>query len=656
MKKFILNAGPTWLGDLAIFIILGLTPLFFNYFYPTSIDLSKIVIFKVFTLLLLFTVVWRVAKYKINLTPNIWKSLIPFGVLFIFLILSLFFSTDILTSWFGSYTRQEGLISWLFYGLWAILLIVHLTANENISRLIKIDFFLKVISVSGLLVSVYAICQLFGLDFISWSEPASVTGRAVSSFGQPNYLACWLVIVLPLAAYLISISKNNLGRFSWSAVFVIELLALFATGSRAVLFTFILVSIIWLLWFVYQKRLLTRKKLLAIISLGAIILVLFLTFLFVSNKSRFVELTNLKEGSAAVRLDLWQNGFKSFIKKPLLGYGLENQTEAYVTHYKVDDALSAKPNTYSDRAHNLILDTLLTGGIIGLLAFIYFIYWVFTNLITALKDEKYRNLAIFLIWSLTVYLVSLLFNFSVTVTNIYFWFIVALSFVLTGKSLFTVNTESKNSDLAQIILIIGVAILFLYGSLVEIKRLEADYYFSESISNTSKSEYFMALVFKDYLDRTHPDQAALNYYNQELALHFLERLPSINNRPSNLVVINYLVETEKTLSNKSFENKFVKAFILGFIGKRYDSEVMFNGLVTLSPQLPKLYLAWGDVRLFNHDYKNAIINFEKASSLLPNLDTPNLDTPYLGAKQKADLIFYKQQIEARLIYAKSLSK
>jgi hypothetical protein len=255
MKKFILNVGSTWLGDLAILIVLGVTPLFFNYFYPTSIDLSKIVIFKVFALLLLFSVAWRLVKYKISFFDGVWKSLMPFSLLFIFLILSLFFSVDVATSWFGSYTRQEGLISWLFYGLWTLLLIIHLTSDEKISKLIKIEFFLKVISISGLLVSLYAISQLVGLDFISWSEPASVTGRAVSSFGQPNYLACWLVIVLPLVAYLISVSKNKITRASWSGVFIIELLALFATGSRAVLFIFILVSVIWLLWFSYQKKL-----------------------------------------------------------------------------------------------------------------------------------------------------------------------------------------------------------------------------------------------------------------------------------------------------------------------------------------------------------------------------------------------------------------
>src|SRR5680860_618840 len=129
MKKLILNSGASWLANLSILIIFGLTPLFFNYFYPTSIDLSKIVLFKIFTLLLLFAVVWKMTKLKLIFSNGVWKNLAPLGFLFIFLAISLFFSVDVVTSWFGSYDRGEGLVSWLFYGLWVILLILHLSTN-----------------------------------------------------------------------------------------------------------------------------------------------------------------------------------------------------------------------------------------------------------------------------------------------------------------------------------------------------------------------------------------------------------------------------------------------------------------------------------------------------------------------------------------------
>lgn len=648
MKKINFNLGPSQLADGAVFIILGLVPVFFNYFYPTSIDLSKIVLFKIFTLLLLFAVVWRLAGFKINLLKKSLKGVLPVGFLFVFLVLSLFFSVDITTSWFGSFDRQEGLISWLFYGLWAVLLVIHLNHDDNLAL---INRFLIVSSISGFIVSVYALLQIVGLDFISWSEPASATGRAVSFIGQPNYLACWLVIVLPFSAYLFFIKKGNPVRFVWLGVFILELLALFATGSRSTFFIFLLISVIWLLGFLVLEKRLSVKKIWAITIFSLLIFAAFLTFLANTQKTRFTELMDFKKGSLAVRLDLWQTGLKSFSQKPWFGYGLENQKEIYVSYYKTDFALFAKPNTYSDRAHNLILDILLTTGIFGLLFFGYFLYSVFNNLFKALDNKKYKSLAIFLIWSLSAYLFSLLFNFSVTVTNIYFWFMVALSFVITDKKFFIIKNEKAIFDLAKIILVSGVALLFLYGSYLEIRKLETDYYYNRALSEINNSQYFTALVFVDYLNWNYPNPVFLARYNQGISLRFLETLPNIKEKPAIFAIKNYLTTSEKTLSSHNFENNFVRAFILGATGKRYESEELFAKLSLISPELPKIYLAWGDILMFNRDYKNAIIKFDQVSSLLPGLD--NLE---LNNDQRKHLNFYRQQIQIRILAAKELLK
>lgn len=646
MKKINLNLGPSQLASGAIFVILGLVPLFFNYFYPTSIDLSKLVLFKIFTLLLLFAVVWELVKSGATILKTSLKDFFPLLLLFGFLVISLFFSVDITTSWFGSFDRGEGLVSWLFYGLWTILLVLHLNRDNNLTL---INRFLVAISVSGFFVSIYAILQILGLDFISWSEPAALTGRAVSFLGQPNYLACWLVIVIPFSAYLFFIKKNKAERFVWLGTFIFELLALFATGSRATFFIFLLTSVIWLFWSLFRKNKLSTKKIWLIIVLGVLIFSSFLTFLAITQKARLSELIDLKKGSMAVRFDLWQTGLQSFYKKPLLGYGLENQKEIYVTYYKTDFALFARPNTYSDRAHNLILDILLTTGIIGLLIFGYFLYKVFYNLFKALNNSKYETLSVFLIWSLSVYLVSLLFNFSITVTNIYFWFIVALSFTVTDNKIFVVKTEKAVFDLAKIILVSGVALIFLYGSYLEIKKLETDYYYNRALTEINNSEYFTALVFDDYIRWNYPNPVFLTRYNQGISLRFLETLPKIKERPAVFAIKSYLTTAEKTLYPANFENDFVRAFILGMTGKRYESEEAFTRLSLVSPELPKIYLAWGDVLMFNHDYKNAIIKFEKVFSLLPGFDNSSINND-----QRGHLNFYREQIQLRIMTAKSL--
>jgi len=564
-------------------------------------------------------------------------------LLFIFLTISLFFSVDITTSWFGSFERQEGLISWFFYGLWAILLVLHLSGNSEEEKNLKIRRLFIVASGSGFLVSVYAILQIIGVDFITWSEPAKLTGRAVSSFGQPNYLACWLLIILPFTAYLFFNTRNNLIRGLWILFFATGLGALLATGSRSAFITFLVISILWSFWFLNKKRILSFRKITIIILSGVLLTLFFAGFLSISNPSRFKELTNIKKSTVYVRLELWQTGLQAFTKKPLFGYGLENQKEAYVKAYKVDWAIYARPNTYSDRAHNLILDTLLTSGIIGLAIFLYFLRWVYLNLLKSFRDNPKNELPAFLIWSLSVYLVSLFFNFSITVTNIYFWLIVGLSIFLAGGSLFSIKNINKKFDLTRLVLVVTVSILFVYGSFIEIRRLEADYFFNKALLATADSEYFTALVLSDYLEETHPDPASKSFYNQGLSLRFLESLPYIYDKSSFYVVLNYLVDTEKNIPGNNFENKFVKAFILGSTNRLYESQKMFNDLIIVSPELPKLYLAWGDVLLFNKQYLEAKIKFEKAFILLPDINNP-----YINEQQALRLNIYQNQVKARL--------
>ncbi|MEI6835987.1 MAG: O-antigen ligase family protein [Candidatus Falkowbacteria bacterium] len=650
MKKFIINSGASWLSELAVLIIIGLTPVFFNYFSPTNIDLNKLVIFKVFTLLLLFATVWRFSEFKLNRIQNLWFRLLPFLILFGFLVLSLVFSTDLVSSWFGSYDRHEGLVSWLFYGLWAILIALHLESGSETEKNQKIRRLLAVASGSSFLVSVYAILQVFGWDFMTWSESPAFTGRAVSFLGQPNYLACWLIIVLPLSAYLFQTAKNNLGRFIWGVSFIVGLGGLLATGSRAAFLVFLIVSILWSLWFLASQKILSQRKIALIFLSGLTAVVLFGIFLAFSNHSRFEEFTDIKKGSAYVRLELWQSGFQAYLKKPFLGYGLENQTEAYAPYYKIDWAIYARPNTYSDRAHNLILDTLLTGGLFGLMVLVYFLWWVYNNLFKALRNKENSKLAAFLIWSLSAYLISLLFNFSVTVTNIYFWLIVGLSLATSGGSLVTWS-DKKNSELARLIIIISTAALFFYGAVSEINRLTADYYFNQALEATTKSEYFTALVLNDYLDKTHPDLVSKSFYSQGLSLRLLESLPSIQDKSSIFAINKYLKSNQQIITGNNFESRFVRAFILGIIGPRRESDALFKSLASLSPEMPKIYLAWGDTLFFNQDYLGAKIKFSKALSLLPDINNK-----YLNNQQRYFLNIYLNQINTRLIKTESLIK
>lgn len=651
MKRYISGLGANFLAEISILFILGITPLFFNYFYPSNIDLYKLVGFKIFTLLLFFAVIWRLSEFEIILAPKLGKRLWPFLALFGFLTISLWFSIDISTSWLGSYDRQEGLLSWFFYGLWTSLVALYLGIVAKEKKVLIIRRFLVASVCSSFFVSVYAILQFFGFDFITWLEAPKVTGRAVSSFGQPNYLACWLLLVLPFNAYLLRSAKNNSSRFWWGLFFITGLGGLLATGSRAAFLVFLGISTLWSVWYLAKRKILSRRKIGLVILSGLIITALFISFLIAKNPSRISELSDFKKGSTAVRLELWQSGWQAFLQKPILGYGLENQKEVYVKYYRSDWALYARPNTYSDRAHNIILDTLLTGGVLGLGFFIVFLWWVYRNLLLAFNKEEYQEVAAFLLWSLSVYLVSLMFNFSVTPTNIYFWFIVSLSIIISGEPLVTCNKNKKTPELSFLIISLCAVFLFVYGSLTEIKRLKADYYFGKTLESSARSEYFTALVLKDYINETGPNKVTGSFYEESLSLRFLEVLPAVKDKANSYVMLKYLESISRTLPDNNFENKFVKAFATGAIGNLYQSELEFNALAAISPELPKIYLAWGDVLMYNHNYPGARIKFDKALSLLPDENNP-----YLSEQQKNGLTFYKNATLGRLAKINLLTK
>ena len=62
---------------------------------------------------------------------------------------------------------------------------------------------------------------------------------------------------------------------------------------------------------------------------------------------------------------------KAILNKPLLGYGVENLQETFVSYYDASWAIHGDVNQVPDRAHNIVLDILMSGGILLLLAYIF---------------------------------------------------------------------------------------------------------------------------------------------------------------------------------------------------------------------------------------------------------------------------------------------
>lgn len=78
------------------------------------------------------------------------------------------------------------------------------------------------------------------------------------------------------------------------------------------------------------------------------------------------------EASTGARILVWQSGFEAFKDRPLLGWGPENFEQAHQEHF--DNRLYQDEyigEIWFDRAHNVIIDTLVNVGALGALAHLF---------------------------------------------------------------------------------------------------------------------------------------------------------------------------------------------------------------------------------------------------------------------------------------------
>ena len=196
--------------------------------YPYSHELfefNKMVF--VYALTVLISTAWAVRMIlakKIIFRRSLFD--VPILLFLFSQLLSTAFSIDVRTSLLGYYSRfHGGFLSTLSYSLlfWAFV------SNMDRAKTLKAIRFLVF---SGIIVSFYGVLQHFGIDKDVWVQ--DVQERVFSTLGQPNWLAAWLVALLPIAwAFYLSLRQKSKNFRPWLGVSALYVLTLAYTKSRS---------------------------------------------------------------------------------------------------------------------------------------------------------------------------------------------------------------------------------------------------------------------------------------------------------------------------------------------------------------------------------------------------------------------------------------
>ncbi|MBU2577422.1 hypothetical protein KKA69_01165, partial [Patescibacteria group bacterium] len=242
-----------------------LVPLFFTPYNSELFEFNKILLVYGFTVLILASWIARMFLQK-NIIFRRTPLDIPLFLFFLSQIFSTLFSIDPHTSIFGYYSRFNGGLlstaSFLFL-YWAIV------SNSTAKDVLK---FIKITFVSALIVSFYGILEHFGhsfsclffegkFDVSCWIQ--DVKSRVFATIGQPNWLAAYLAILLPISLAFslnqepgtMNKGKKYLSPIIHYSLFIILFLCLLFTVSRSgFLGLGVSLIIFWLFFFLTKLK------------------------------------------------------------------------------------------------------------------------------------------------------------------------------------------------------------------------------------------------------------------------------------------------------------------------------------------------------------------------------------------------------------------
>jgi hypothetical protein len=178
---------PLKLERLVFFVLLAVVPIIFN----TSTHDGYLTVKRVtlYVLASMLAVIWSArwaAGQETCARGTFPKLLLLFGLFS----MASFFSAENKPDWFFGFLLR---VSTLFLAYWAF-------ARLRTTRL-QVTF-AAVLTGAGFLVSTYGLFQFSGWDWVDFADPEGARAFAVSTFGNQNYVAEFLIAAIPAAVSL----------------------------------------------------------------------------------------------------------------------------------------------------------------------------------------------------------------------------------------------------------------------------------------------------------------------------------------------------------------------------------------------------------------------------------------------------------------------
>ena len=572
----------------------------------------------------LFLIVFN-PKYRPRL--NILSiALILFLVVLTF---STFFGADISRSFWSKYERMTGLLMW--FHLLAFFLAISSTFKS------KEDWF-KIFGVS-----IFAAILISLISLVVKASPNTAgmlaASRGGATIGNSSFLGTYLLFNIFLALYLLLQSKGGLKVYSGISLAIIAPALLLSDARAAILSVLGGLILLFLFWLIFGKN---GKLRLAGASLLIIFIFGVLGLMYFSLQPDSFVYQKMVQMASKSRIVVWQGAWKGFLEKPWLGWGPENFELAFTEHF--DPRLFLQEyggEIWFDRAHNIILDTLVASGVVGLLSY----FAIFLTVFLILWRQYFRKKIDFLTFGIiSVVLISYsVQNLTVfDMVNSYLMFFLILGFIgsiasqkaLSEGPAFGGRVVGGKVGSLKKSLVVIILILFCFSFFkFVIQPIRTDASVIKAIRSPNPTE--RVALYKKTLDTSPVGKYQIREMFADTAINFIRQGSEAATKVSldDLKLELNFVKDELEKSIKESPLDFRAYLKLGQVYNIYSqidpskipqAETVLEKAIELSPTNQQAYWELAQTRLYQGKFDEALSLTEKAVTLEPRIFNSHL--------------------------------
>ena len=209
---------------------------------------------------------------------------------------------------------------------------------------------------------------------------------------HPIYLSVHICVALLFSFFILRKLKSNYKRAAIIILDIILIIFLFILLKKGPVIVLAFVSLIFAL-FQRNKKVLYLALLVVILNVLAILSI-------PEYRSKFAELIKIEHvdsggtTSSNIRYTIYSIAIKKMIESPIIGYGIGDNKDVLLEEYKKESQI-----LYNEKynSHNQYISFMLATGIIGLVAFLFFISY---NLVYAIRYNNQILILLILLYGL----------------------------------------------------------------------------------------------------------------------------------------------------------------------------------------------------------------------------------------------------------------